>query len=263
MSEFVRVTTDAGVGRIVLAAPEKLNAVDAAMLSAITAGVKALAADPGVRVIALTGEGRGFCAGADIAGERAEEVGVEEGGAVDPAVLDGVNSVTRAIVASRTPVIALVNGIAAGYGASMALACDYVLATESAAFMLAFTKIGLMPDGGATALVAASIGRARATRLALLAEKLPARLAAQWGLIAECVPDEDFAARGQEVLAVLGAGAPQAIADTLEAINAATLDLEAALDRETAGQTRLLASADFAEGVQAFLEKRPAQFGRP
>lgn len=257
MSESVRVTAEGVVGRIVLAAPEKLNAVDAEMLVAIAESVDAFADDPAIRVITLAGEGRGFCSGADLAGSEPGD----SGGEVDPATLDGVNAVTRAIVASHTPVVALVNGIAAGFGCSMALACDHVIATESAAFMLAFTKIGLMPDGGATALVAASIGRARAMRMALLAEKVSARDAAAWGLIAECVADEEFAARAAEVVERLAEGAPGAQSRTIEAINAATLDLEDALGREEDGQLRLLASADFAEGVRAFHEKRAPEFG--
>ena len=119
----------------------------------------------------------------------------------------------RAVLASRTPVVALVGGVAAGIGVPMALACDYVVASDSASFVLAFTRIGLMPDGGATALVAASIGRARAMRLAMTGEKLPAVAAAEWGLVAECVPAASFSARCDELLSAFSVGATTALAE--------------------------------------------------
>ncbi|MGB7820084.1 MAG: enoyl-CoA hydratase-related protein, partial [Ornithinibacter sp.] len=178
------------VGRITLNAPERLNAVDPQMCDAVASAVRAFDADPEVRVIALTGAGRGFCSGAPLSAD----------GATGGTLLAGADLV-RALLGSRTPVVALVNGVAAGIGVPMALACDYVVASDAASFVLAFARIGLMPDGGATALVAASVGRARAMRLALTGEKLPATTAEEWGLVAECVPTDGFATRGEEVLA--------------------------------------------------------------
>ena len=190
------------MGRITLNAPERLNAVDPAMCEAVSDAVRAFDADPDVRVVALTGAGRGFCSGAPLSAD----------GATQGTLFAGADLV-RALLASRTPVVALVNGVAAGIGVPMALACDYVLASDAASFVLAFARIGLMPDGGSTALVAASIGRARAMRLALTGEKLDAATAAEWGLVAECVAAESFPARGDEVLAAFASGATLALGE--------------------------------------------------
>ncbi len=255
MSAPVRFEVAAGVARVVLDAPERLNAVDAEMLEAVVAHVEAAGEDPGVRVVVLTGSGRGFCSGADLS------AAAESAGELDDATLRGVGAVARALVACPRPTVALVNGVAAGAGASMALACDYVLATASASFVLAFARIGLMPDGGATALVAASVGRARAMRMALTGEKVPAPLAAEWGLVSECVADDAFADRSAELLAQLVAFSPTGAAATKAAVNGAALDLDAALEVEERDQARLLRSADAREGVTAFLEKRPPVFG--
>jgi enoyl-CoA hydratase/carnithine racemase len=152
--------------------------------------------------------------------------------------------------------------VAAGVGCSLALAADYVLAAESASFVLAFGRIGLMPDGAATALVAAAVGRARALRMALTTEAVGGRDAEAWGLVAECVPDDALEGRATELSARLAALAPQATAETLAAVNAASVDLDDALAREEEGQGGLLRSADFVEGLTAFVEKRPPRFGR-
>lgn len=254
MSARVRYEVDGGVARVTLDAPERLNAVDPGMLEAVVAHVEAAGADPAVRVVAVTGAGRGFCSGADLSGAA------ERGGELDDATLRGVGAVARALVACPRPTVALVGGVAAGAGASMALACDYVLATASASFVLAFARIGLMPDGGATALVAANVGRARAMRMALTGEKVPAPLAAEWGLVSECVADDRFAARSEELLAQLVAFSPTAATATKAAVNAAVLDLDATLEVEETGQRALMDSADAREGVTAFLEKRPPVF---
>jgi enoyl-CoA hydratase len=142
----------------------------------------------------------------------------------------------------------------------MALACDYVLASEAASFVLAFARIGLMPDGGATALVAASVGRARAMRLALTGERLAAATAEEWGLVAECVPAEAFAERAEALLHAFASGPTVALGETKAAVNAASVDVEAALAREEAGQVALMGTEDYREGVAAFLAKRPADF---
>ncbi len=156
--------------------------------------------------------------------------------------------------------VALVHGVAAGIGVPMALACDYVLAADEAPFVLAFSRIGLMPDGGATALVAASVGRARAMRLALTGEKLDGATAAAWGLVAESVPTDRFAERAAELLGSFAAAATVALAETTAAVNAATLDIEGALGREDAGQRMLATTEDHREGAAAFVQKRPADF---
>ncbi len=245
----VIIETAGPIGRITLNAPERLNAVDPQMCDAVASAVRAFDADPAVRVIALTGSGRGFCSGAPLSADGATS-GTLQAGA----------DLVRAILGSRTPVVALVNGVAAGIGVPMALACDYVVASDAASFVLAFARIGLMPDGGATALVAASVGRARAMRLALTGEKLAARTAEEWGLVAECAAAEDFEARGAEVLATLATGATVALGRTKAAVNAGSVDVEAALAREEEGQLALMHSEDYREGVAAFLAKRPADF---
>lgn len=248
-SARVRVEADGAIGRITLDAPERLGAVDPPMCAAVVEAVHRFDADPTVRVIALGGTGRGFCSGAPLTAEGAS-MGVLEAGA----------ELVRTLLASRTPVVALVHGVAAGIGVPMALACDYVLAADEAPFVLAFSRIGLMPDGGATALVAAAVGRARAMRLALTGERLDGATAAQWGLVAESVPGDRFAARAEELLASLAAGATLALAETKAAVNAASVDVEAALAREDAGQRMLAATADHLEGAAAFVGKRPPEF---
>ncbi|MBT9256209.1 enoyl-CoA hydratase/isomerase family protein [Phycicoccus sp. MAQZ13P-2] len=248
-SARVRVEADGAIGRITLDAPERLNAVDPEMCAAVTEAVRRFDADPDVRVVSLTGEGRGFCSGAPLTAEGAQM-----------GVLDAGADLVRAIVGSRTPVVALVHGVAAGIGVPMALACDYVLAADEAPFVLAFSRIGLMPDGGSTALVAAAVGRARAMRLALTGEALPGRTAAEWGLVAESVPADGFVARADELLAAFAAGATLALGETKAAVNAATLDLEGALAREDAGQRALATTADHREGAAAFVGKRRPEF---
>lgn len=248
-NERVRVQADGPIGRITLDAPERLNAVDPDMCAAVVAALHGFDADPAVRVIALGGEGRGFCSGAPLTADGAQM-----------GVLDAGAALVRALLATRTPVVALVHGVAAGIGVPMALACDYVLAADEAPFVLAFARIGLMPDGGSTALVAASVGRARAMRLALTGEKLDGRSAADWGLVAESVPASGFAARADALLAVFASGATVALAETKAAINAATVDIEGALGREDTGQRMLAGTKDHLEGAAAFVGKRPAEF---
>lgn len=252
----VRVEHSGSVVRVVLDEPERLNALDAPMIDAVTSAVLGAGADPTVRLIVLAGEGRGFCSGAHLAEPVDGAVGV---GDMTP-TLYAAGRAVGAIMGSRVPVVALVGGVAAGVGVSLALASDYVLVSEAASFVLAFARIGLMPDGGATALVAANVGRARAMRLALTGERLDAARAEAWGLVSEVVPAVRFAERSEELVATLAAGAPLGAAATKSAINAAALDLLAALAREEIGQSVLLGTADFAEGVAAFREKRGAQF---
>ena len=157
--------------------------------------------------------------------------------------------------------VAAVDGVAAGVGCSTALACDLVVASPRASFLLAFARIGLMPDGGATATVAASGGRARAMRMALLGEALGARAAYDAGLVSHLTGEDDFAGTLEDLLARLAAGPPLSYAATKKAVNAATLaHLHDALERERTGQTILLRTADVAEGMRAFGEKRPPVF---
>jgi len=251
----VDTTIDNGLLRVTLNRPTRMNAVTTESLDTVAHAFTTHADDRSIKAAVLTGTGRAFCTGADLAPHAA---------AAPPsaATLEAANCATAAIRAFPRPVIAAVNGPAAGVGVSLALACDLTLATESSYFLLAFTKIGLMPDGGATALVAASIGRARALKMALLAERLPSPEAVSAGLIADVYPDDEFAAAVETIVRQLANGPADAYRWTKDAVNDATLtELHNAFARERKGQSKLLASSDFAEGVAAFLEKRPAVFG--
>jgi enoyl-CoA hydratase len=247
-----------GVLSVTLNRPDSLNSLTAGMLTGIADALEQAAGDSQVKVVRLGGAGRGFSSGAGIS----EEDHANPGAAGTPAdVLDAANRAVRSIVKLPQPVVAVVQGPAAGVGASLALASDVVLASEKAFFMLAFTKIGLMPDGGASALIAAAVGRIRAMRMALLAERISAAEAFDWGLVTAVYPADEFDAEVAKVITTLVSGPAVALRKTKNAINAATLvELEAALEREKQGQLVLLESADFREGTRAFQQRRPAKF---
>ena len=199
----------------------------------------------------LGGTGRGFSSGAGIGP-------AETGDGHEPVeTLLQANRASKAIVNLPRPVVAVVQGPTAGVGVSLALACDLVIASEKAFFLLAFTKIGLMPDGGASALVAASIGRARAMRMALLAEKLPASEALAAGLVSSVHAAGELDTEVDRVLTALKSGPAVALRKTKQAVNDATLtELNNTFARETAGQIQLLHAADFREGVASFQQRR-------
>lgn len=249
------VTLADGVLSVSIDRPDSLNSLTTPVLAGIAEAMEHAATDPRVQVVRLGGAGRGFSSGA---GMSADDVS-GRGPATD--IIIEANRAVRAITAVPRPVVAVVQGPAAGVGVSLALACDLVLASDTAFFMLAFTKVGLMPDGGASALVAAAIGRVRAMRMALLAERLPAADALAAGLISAVYPANDFEAEVDKVVATLLRGPAVAFAKTKSAINAATLtELEPALHRELQGQAALLRSHDFVEGATAFQQRRPANF---
>jgi enoyl-CoA hydratase len=235
--------------------PESLNSLTTPVLAGIADAMERAATDPRVKVVRLGGAGRGFSSGAGMSADDVSSRGL----ATD--IIVEANRAVRAITALPRPVVAVVQGPAAGVGVSLALACDLVLASDKAFFMLAFTKVGLMPDGGASALVAAAIGRIRAMRMALMAERLPAADALACGLISAVYPAGEFEAEVGRVISMLLSGPPVAFAKTKNAINAATLtELDAALERELKGQAVLLRSHDFIEGATAFQERREAKF---
>jgi enoyl-CoA hydratase len=234
--------------------PDVLNALTGEMADALAARLEAATAEDEVRVVVLTGAGGAFCAGADITGPEAQA-------GLDVTALDRANRVIRAIVRLDRPVLAAVSGVAAGVGCSIALAADVLVAAESASFLLAFARVGLMPDGGATATVAASVGRARAMRMALLAEPLTGREAYDAGLATHLAPDGDFPDLVATLVRRLASGPPLALAAAKKAVNAATLPhLDDALERERTGQAVLLRTADAAEGITAFASHRRPTF---
>jgi enoyl-CoA hydratase/carnithine racemase len=251
------VTLSGGVLSVTIDRPDSLNSLTIPVITGIADAMERAAKDPEVRVVRLGGAGRGFCSGAGISADDTSGGG---GTSADEIILE-INRLVRAIAALPHPVVAVVQGPAAGVGVSLALACDVVLASENAFFMLAFTKIGLMPDGGASALVAAAVGRIRAMQMALLPERLPATEALSWGLVSAVYPADDFEAEVDKVVARLLAGPAVAFGKAKDAINAATLtELNSTLQREFDGQSVLLKSPDFKEGTTAFQQRRTAKF---
>jgi enoyl-CoA hydratase len=233
---------------------ETFNALTGDMVLGLVRELRDAVTRDDVRVVVLTGTGAAFSAGADLTGEAPQEK-------YDSAAVDAANALIRAITDCDKPVVCGLNGVAAGVGMSAALACDLVVATASAALTLGFTRIGLMPDGGATATVAAAVGRARAMRLALLSDLLSAQEAYDAGLVSHVFADEDYTEGLAKVVARLAAGPPLALSATKKAVNAATLDrLADAFQRERAGQSVLLRTDDVVEGMRAFNEKRRAEF---
>jgi enoyl-CoA hydratase len=251
--EGLEIRTEAGVLRLTMDRPERLNALTAAMSDRVAAELEGAATRDDVRVVLVAGAGGAFCSGADLSGADAHQN-------FDVTSLDRANRIIRAVTGLDKPVVAAVDGVAAGVGCSTALACDLVVASPRASFLLAFARIGLMPDGGATATVAASVGRARAMRMALLGEALGAQEAYDAGLVSHLAVD-DFEGTVEGLVARLAAGPPLSYAATKKAVNAATLGhLHDALERERTGQTILLRTADVAEGMRAFGEKRLPEF---
>jgi 2-(1,2-epoxy-1,2-dihydrophenyl)acetyl-CoA isomerase len=244
--------------RLELNRPERLNAWNNQFALDLLAAIRAVTDDAEVRAVQITGAGRAFSSGADL----------KEAGAPGDAEMDVYQRLTQRYHPIITglrhmpkPVIAAVNGPAAGIGLSLALACDLIVAAESAFFQLAFVNIGLVPDGGSSLLVPSRVGFTRATQLAMLGERLGAGTAKDWGLINEVWPDEEFRERADALLDRLASGATKSFAGTKRQLNRwlyaqmdDQLEFEAEIQREMAG------SADFAEGIAAFNEKRPPKF---
>jgi len=248
-----------GVATLTLNRPDRLNALTPALHEALAAGLARASDDERVRAVLITGAGRGFCAGQDLAdrkqapGEAPREVGHDLERYYNPLV--------RRLRSLEKPVIAAVNGVAAGAGMSLALACDIVIAAGSASFIQAFSRIGLVPDAGSSWLLPRLVGSARALGLMLTGEALPAERAAEWGLIWKTVPDAALMPEARGLAERLAQGPTRGLGLIKRALNRSlTNSLEAHLDLERELQREAGRTEDYREGVAAFLEKRPARF---
>lgn len=256
-SETVTLAVADGVATLTLNRPDKLNAFTDEMLGALLTGLRACERDAAVRAVVLTGAGRAFSAGQDLSDVRERGHGLSFREHLEATY----NRIVRAIRGLEKPVIGSVNGVAAGAGASLAFACDIRLAAESARFATAFGLVGLVPDSGATWFLPRHLGFARAFELYATGGKLSAAEAHAAGLVNHVVPDDDLAARTAALAAQLAAGPTKAFGLTKRAMNrAAAGSLDDALDYEAQLQQIAGATADHAEGVAAFLEKRPPRF---
>ena len=258
MSDGLRVDVDGPVATLTLDRPEALNALTVAIKVALRRELERIAADRNVRAVILTGAGRAFCAGQDLA-----ERGQPDAAPLDEELRERYNPIIRALRSMGQPVIAAVNGVAAGAGASLAFACDLRIAAPEARFVLAFGRIGLVPDSGATWFLPRLVGAARAAEIALVGDPIPADEALRIGLVSRVVPADDLMTEARALADRLAAGAPLAIALTKGALDRSwSIDLDEALDGEAKLQGIAGASADHAEGLAAFREKRPPQFTR-
>jgi 2-(1,2-epoxy-1,2-dihydrophenyl)acetyl-CoA isomerase len=258
----VKVDVAGSAATITLNRPEKMNAWNRQFGIDLNAAIERVAGDDAVRAVMITGAGRGFSSGADLTESR-EANELDENGRPDLSsrlrelyhpILIGIREMPK-------PVVAAVNGPAAGIGCSLALCCDLVVAAESSFFLLAFVNIGLVPDGGSTATVPARVGGARAMEMALLGERVPAPQALEWGLVNRVVPDDDLADAAGRLTAFLAKGPTRAYANAKQLLNRRLYpDFEAQLTAEADAQREQGHTSDFLEGVVAFAEKRSPNF---
>lgn len=244
------------VATITLDRADALNALTVPLKEELLAALIRVGGDPTIGAVVLTGAGRAFCAGQDLR-ER-----LDPGAApLEVEIRERYNPIILAMRRLEKPIVGAINGIAAGAGASLAFACDLRIAAEGASFLLAFGRVGLIPDSGATWLLPRLVGAAKAAELALTGEPLSAADAERLGLVARVVPAESVVAEAQAMAARLGAMAPRAVALTKRALEASwTASLEEQLELEAALQGIAGATADHVEGIAAFMEKRPPRF---
>jgi 2-(1,2-epoxy-1,2-dihydrophenyl)acetyl-CoA isomerase len=256
--ETVKLDRADGAARITLNRPDSLNAWNELFGLELREAVASVAADDAVRAVLITGAGRAFSSGADLREQRAAD---GEAPDLSARLREVYHPILLEIREMPKPVVAAVNGPAAGIGCSLALACDLVLAAESAFFLLAFINIGLVPDGGSTAIIPARVGAARAAEMALLGERVPAPTALEWGLINRVVPDSELEGAADALLGHLAGGPTRAYANAKRLLNRTLYpDFAGQLDAEAEAQREQGRSADFIEGVLAFAEKRPPRF---
>ena len=256
----IKLSSDGDVAIIAFNDPATLNAAGVDTAEQLTHAFKAVSTgDNAARAVVLTGEGRGFCSGANLSGRGNSATGEAPRGAGD-ALITHYNPLVKMIADLPVPFVTAVNGAAAGVGCSLALLGDIIVAGESAYFLQAFRRIGLIPDGGSTWLLPRMIGRARAMEMTLLGERLPAAKALEWGLINRCVPDAELMPTALAIAHELAKG-PASLGLIRKAMWAsldANFDEQLAFEAKT--QNKAGATSDFAEGVTAFLQKRPAAF---
>jgi 2-(1,2-epoxy-1,2-dihydrophenyl)acetyl-CoA isomerase len=252
----LRVDVGDAIATITLDRPDALNSLTVALKEELLRALRAAGKNPEVRVVILTGAGRAFCAGQDLR-ERLEP----DAAPLATEIRERFNPIILAMRRLEKPIIGAINGIAAGAGASLAFACDIRIAAEGASFLLAFGRVGLVPDSGATWFLPRLVGQAKAAELAMTGEPLSAADAERFGLVARVVPAADLAAEARSLAARLAAGAPLALALTKRALDrAAGSTLEEALEYEAWLQGIAGATADHAEGIAAFVEKRAPRF---
>jgi 2-(1,2-epoxy-1,2-dihydrophenyl)acetyl-CoA isomerase len=255
----VQVERRGAVATIRLDRPEAMNAADAQLGDDLLQALTAAASDDAVRAVVLTGNGRAFCSGADLrSGFDLNEQGRPD---VQKALRERFHPIILAIRQMPKPVIAAVNGAAAGIGCSFALACDLVVAGKSSYFLLAFVNVGLVPDGGSSVLIPERVGFARAAEMAMLGERIPAPKALEWGLINRVVSDETLVDDAGALADRLAKGPTRSYAGTKQQLNAWSFSrMEAQLELEASLQQEMVGSQDFIEGVTAFVEKREPRF---
>jgi 2-(1,2-epoxy-1,2-dihydrophenyl)acetyl-CoA isomerase len=252
----LRIEIDDAVATIILNRPDALNALTVLLKEELLGAFAAVADDDAVRAIVLTGTGRAFCAGQDLR-ERLEP----DAAPLDTEIRVRYNPLIRAMRALPKPIVGAINGIAAGAGASLAFACDLRIAAEGASFLLAFGRVGLIPDSGATWLLPRLIGGAKAAELALMTEPLSAIDAERFGLVTRVVPADALLPEAHALATRLASGAPRALALTKRALSASwDAGLEEQLETEAVLQGEAGSTADHGEGIVAFLERRPPRF---
>jgi 2-(1,2-epoxy-1,2-dihydrophenyl)acetyl-CoA isomerase len=257
--ETIQLQIAQGVATLTLNRPDRLNSLTRLMLTELGNGLAVVRLDASVRCLVLTGAGRAFCTGQDLDDESVDPaLGPVDLGSV---IEHGYGPVVLGIRDLPIPVLAAVNGVAAGAGANIALACDVVIAARSARFIQPFCRLGLLPGAGGTWSLPRLVGPARAMGLALLGEPLEAADAQAWGLIWECVPDEELAEHASRLAARLAEGPTLGFARTKQAMQASAVQtMEASLELESAFMRELGGSLDYREGVAAFRARRPARF---